>query len=77
MMDRCVEPRPRAGRDRRARWEERSMFTRILEDGRGVAAVLFHGDDAGRGGPSDELRRSQDRGWNGCLDELGRVLAER
>jgi len=27
--------------------------------------------------PSDELRRSQDRGWNGCLDELERVLAER
>jgi uncharacterized protein YndB with AHSA1/START domain len=27
--------------------------------------------------PSDELRRSQDRGWNGCLNELERVLAER
>jgi hypothetical protein len=33
------------------------MFTRVLEDVRGVSAVLFHGDDAGRSGPSDELRR--------------------
>src|SRR5215213_2134772 len=36
---------------------DRSMFTRMLEDGRGVSAVLFHGDGAGRGGPSDEVRR--------------------
>jgi hypothetical protein len=33
------------------------MFTRVFEDVRGVSAVLFHGDDAGRSGPSDELCR--------------------
>jgi hypothetical protein len=33
------------------------MFTRVFEDIRAVSAVLFHGDDAGRSGPSDELRR--------------------
>jgi hypothetical protein len=33
------------------------MFSKVLEDVRGVSAVLFHGDGAGRGGPSDEARR--------------------
>jgi hypothetical protein len=33
------------------------MFTKILEDVRGVSAVLFHEGDAGRGRPDDELLR--------------------
>ena len=44
-----------------------------FEESEGSTTVIL----LNSGIPSDELRGSQDRGWNGCLDQLERALAAR
>jgi uncharacterized protein YndB with AHSA1/START domain len=51
---------------------EQLMELSVSESGGATTVVLVNS-----GISTDERRDAQDRGWRGCLDELGRTLADR